>query len=129
MVGMTLVDIDGDGDQDLFAGGYSRGSRLEESTTSIDSPLGRLAWFENPGADYQLGKDWARHDVSRRKRGMFDQFIARDLDGDGDMDLLSTRGNSAPYDGVFWLEQVRTTKPTPRFKAARSQESEEMGLP
>jgi hypothetical protein len=129
LVGMTLVDIDGDGDQDLFAGGYSRGSRLEESTTSIDSPLGRLAWFENPGADYQLGKDWARHDVSRRKRGMFDQFIARDLDGDGDMDLLSTRGNSAPYDGVFWLEQVRTTKPTPRFKAARSQESEEVGLP
>jgi hypothetical protein len=129
LVGMTLVDIDGDGDQDLFAGGYSRGSRLEESTTPIDSSLGRLAWFENPGADYQLGKDWVRHDVSRRKRGMFDQFIARDLDGDGDMDLLSTRGNSAPYDGVFWLEQVRTTKPTPRFTAARSLESEEVGLP
>jgi hypothetical protein len=60
---------------------------------------------------------------------MFDQFIARDLDGDGDMDLLSTRGNSAPYDGVFWLEQVRTSKPMPRFKAARDQESEEVGLP
>ncbi len=129
LVGMTLVDIDGDGDQDLFAGGYSGGSRLDESETPIDSPLGRLAWFENPGADYQPGKDWARHEVSRRKRGMFDKFIARDLDGDGDMDLLSTRGNSAPYDGVFWLEQVRTSKPMPRFKAARDQESEEVGLP
>ena len=60
---------------------------------------------------------------------MFDKFIARDLDGDGDMDLLSTRGNSAPYDGVFWLEQVRTSKPIRRFKAARDQESEEVGLP
>ena len=129
LIGMTLVDVDGDGDHDLFAGGYSRGSRREESDTHIDSPLGRLAWFENPGSDYAPGKDWTRHEVSRRKRGMFDQFIARDLDGDGDMDLLSTRGNSAPYDGVFWLEQVRTSKPMPRFKAARDKESEEVGLP
>ena len=129
LIGMTLVDVDGDGDHDLFAGGYSRGSRREESDTPIDSPLGRLAWFENPGSDYAPGKDWTRHEVSRRKRGMFDQFIARDLDGDGDMDLLSTRGNSAPYDGVFWLEQVRTSKPMPRFKAARDKESEEVGLP
>jgi len=129
MIGIALVDIDGDGDQDLFAGGYSRGSRLDESETPIDSPLGRLAWFENPGADYQPGDAWKRHEVSRRKRGMFDKFIARDLDGDGDMDLLSTRGNSAPYDGVFWLEQVRTSKPIQRFKAARDQESEEVGLP
>ena len=75
------------------------------------------------------GGDGRQASLSRRKRGMFDQFIARDLDGDGDMDLLSTRGNSAPYDGVFWLEQVRTTKPTPRFTAARSLESEEVGLP
>ena len=129
MIGITLVDIDGDGDQDLFAGGYSRGSRLEERDTPIDSPLGRLAWFENPGADYKPGVDWTRHEVSRRKRGMFDKFIARDLDGDGDMDLLSTRGNSAPYDGVFWLEQVRTSAPAPRFTPAREQESEEVGLP
>ena len=129
LIGITLVDIDGDEDQDLFAGGYSGGSRLDESETPIDSPMGRLAWFENPGADYQPGKDWTRHEVSRRKRGMFDKFIARDLDGDGDMDLLSTRGNSAPYDGVFWLEQVRTSKPMPRFKAARVTESKEVGLP
>ena len=129
LVGITLVDIDGDGDQDLFAGSYSRGSRLDESDTPINSPLGRLAWFENPGIGHELGKDWKRHEVSRRKRGMFDQFIARDLDGDGDFDLLSTRGNSAPYDGVFWLEQVRTSEPMPRFKAASDRDSEEVGLP
>ena len=98
-------------------------------TPPLIHPLGRLAWFENPGADYKPGVDWTRHEVSRRKRGMFDKFIARDLDGDGDMDLLSTRGNSAPYDGVFWLEQVRTSAPAPRFTPAREQESEEVGLP
>jgi hypothetical protein len=60
---------------------------------------------------------------------MFDKFIARDLDGDGDLDFLSTRGNSAPYDGVFWLEQVRTPAAVPAFQRAREIESAEMPLP
>ena len=73
--------------------------------------------YNNPGLVVDLGV------------GLWAWPLPMDYDGDGDMDLLSTRGNSAPYDGVFWLEQVRTTKPTPRFKAARSQESEEVALP
>ena len=71
----------------------------------------------------------AGYDVSRRKRGMFDKFIARDIDGDGDIDLLGTRGNSAPFDGVFWLEQQRTEEPSARFTPARQNESPEMPLP
>jgi hypothetical protein len=70
-----------------------------------------------------------RHDISRRKRGMFDKFIARDLDNDGDMDFIGTRGNSYPYDGVFWLEQVRTVAPVASFERARDIESGEMPLP
>jgi hypothetical protein len=31
--------------------------------------------------------------------------------------FFSTRGNSEPYDGVFWLEQVRTATPARAFKA------------
>jgi hypothetical protein len=87
-----------------------------------------MGWFENPGVD-AVRSLWSRHDISRRKRGMFDKFIARDLDGDGDVDFLATRGNSAPYDGVFWLEQVRSASPRPAFTRARNEDSEEMPLP
>jgi hypothetical protein len=88
--------------------------------------LGRIGWFENPG---EIESEWTRHDISRRKRGMFDRFIARDLDNDGDIDFVGTRGNSDPYDGVFWLEQVRTNQALPAFQRARAEESEEVPLP
>ena len=60
---------------------------------------------------------------------MFDKFLALDLDGDGDIDFVSTRGNSVPYDGVFWLEQVRSSDPRPSFEKARETDSEEVPLP
>ena len=129
VTGLVLADIDGDGDKDLFVGSYSEGSRLDEAATSIGDRLGRLGWFENPGLDASFGVGWARHDISRRKRGMFDKFEARDLDGDGDIDIIGTRGNSAPYDGVFWLEQIRAAAPSRRFVPARALESEEVPLP
>jgi hypothetical protein len=69
------------------------------------------------------------HNVSRRKRGMYDAFVARDLDGDGDIDFVTTRGNSGVYDGVLWLEQVRTPQPQKAFTPARQDESAHLGLP
>lgn len=126
ITGLEVADIDGDGDLDVMAGSYSRGPRTGDGDVDRQDALGRLGWFENPGDARQ---PWLRHDISRRKRGMFDKFIARDLDQDGDMDFLGTRGNSAPYDGVFWLEQVRTDSPAPAFQRARSEDSEEMPLP
>ncbi len=77
----------------------------------------------------EVAAQWPRHDISRRKRGMFDKFIARDMDGDGDMDFVGTRGNSYPHDGVFWLEQVRSAAPQPAFQRARAIDSPEMPLP
>ena len=68
-------------------------------------------------------------DFSRRQRGMFDKFVPYDLDRDGDVDFAGTRGNSGPYDGVFWLEQVRSAEPRPAFEHARTSESPEVPLP
>lgn len=126
MTGMEIADIDGDGYLDVMAGSYSSGLRTGDGDMGVDDALGRIGWFQNPG---DAKTAWTRHDISRRKRGMFDKFIARDLDHDGDMDFLGTRGNSAPYDGVYWLEQTRSEVSAPAFQAARSQDSAEMPLP
>ncbi len=124
--GLEIADIDGDGDIDVIAGSYSRGPRTGDGDVDVNDPLGRIGWYENPG-DAKL--PWTRHDISRRKRGMYDKFIARDLDQDGDIDFIGTRGNSAPYDGVFWLEQIRTESPVANFQPARTTDSAEMPLP
>lgn len=123
LVGLALADIDGDGDQDLMTGGYSGASRTADGVADLNASLGRLAWFENRGVE------WRRHDFSRRERGMFDKFVAADVDRDGDMDFIGTRGNSGEYDGVFWLEQLRTEEPAPAFVHARVVDSPELPLP
>jgi hypothetical protein len=124
---IRLADIDGDGDADAFVGAYSLGPRDRDgSEVGVDDPLGRIAWFENPGA---TESEWPRHDISRRKRGMYDKWLARDMDDDGDVDMVGTRGNSYPYDGVLWLEQVRSDEPRAAFEQARKVDSEQMPLP
>ena len=52
-----------------------------------------------------------------------------DQDGDGDVDAVGTRGNSEPYDGVIWLEQLRSTEPGPVFLQARPIDSQQLGAP
>jgi len=126
MTGFEIADINDDGLVDIIAGSYSRGPRTGDGEVDKNDSLGRIGWFENPG---NIESEWVRHDISRRKRGMFDRFIARDLDNDGDIDFVGTRGNSDPYDGVFWLEQVRTNEALPAFQRARDEESEEVPLP
>jgi hypothetical protein len=126
VVGIALADINGDGRTDVMTGGYSSGARNADQDTSLLSASGRLAWYEHPADARGV---WKRHDISRRRRGMFDKFIPIDLDGDRDVDFVSTRGNSDPYDGVFWIEQVRSASPTRVFTPARETESPEIPLP
>lgn len=125
VVGIAVADINSDGLPDVMTGGYSAGTRDADTDLTPTAVSGRLAWYENRGG----GKTWTRHDISRRRRGMFDQFVPHDLDGDGDLDFVSTRGNSSMYDGVFWLEQVRTPTAASSFTQARKTDSPEVPLP
>jgi hypothetical protein len=137
VVGIALADINGDGHPDAIVGGYSglniiAGSYSGASREADDprvgaaSTVGRMAWFENPG-NPRLA--WKRHDISRRVRGMYDGFVPRDLDRDGDIDLIATRGNSGNLDGVVWLEQVRSATPQAALTLARSADSRALPLP
>ena len=86
LVGFVVSDINFDGDPDVMTGGYSGGPRDIDGDVKPTDRLGRLAWFENPGDADTL---WTRHDISRRKRGMFDKFIPQDMDDDEDIDFVS----------------------------------------
>ena len=117
LVSVSLADIDSDGDFDAFVGSYSRGSRDKDDIDSSNKALGSVVWFE------KIGSGWKKNNVLRRKRGMYDKWIPIDLDKDGDLDFVGTRGNSKPFDGVIWLEQVRSKEPTPTFIQARIEDS------
>jgi len=137
VTGIAMSDIDGDGDADAVVGGYSglnllagaySGASRDEDDPSVtaSSTVGRIAWFENRG---DPKAKWVRHDISRRVRGMYDGFIPCDMDRDGDIDLVATRGNSGEFDGLFWLEQVRSESPRKAFSPARTKESRSLPLP
>ena len=117
LVSVSLADIDSDGDFDAFVGSYSRGSRDKDDESNENQALGSVAWFENTDTG------WKKNNVLRRKRGMYDKWIPIDIDQDGDIDFVGTRGNSAPFDGVIWLEQIRSTDLLPTFKQARDKDS------
>lgn len=124
---LTLYDINGDGRLDLFTGGYSQDPRNHDlPEPGVLYRAGGIFWFEQPE---ELSAPWKRHYVSRRMRGMFDAFIPLDLNGDGLIDFVGTRGNSGEYDGLIWLEQKRTETPEKSFFQARPKESRQLPPP
>jgi len=76
------ADIDGDGDQDVFAAAWDQG----------------FAWHENIAGD---GSIWIEHMISPDMAKFF--VVASDIDGDGDADAVT--GGLSP-DPTIWYENV-----------------------
>jgi len=126
-IALTLFDINEDGRLDLLTGGYSQEPRDRDAENPGLMHRGAgLWWLEQPE---NVNTAWIRHSISRRSRGMFDILEPIDMNKDGLMDFVGTRGNSNEFDGVFWLEQRRTPYPEKVFSQARANESEQLALP
>ena len=84
------ADMDGDGDMDIVS------SSFYDDT---------IAWYENDG---NANPTWAAADVATSAAGAFSVFAA-DMDGDGDMDILSA---SYSDDTIAWYENNGNANPT-----------------
>ena len=84
-----VSDIDGDGDMDIIAA----------SEFSCFDPFSRIAWYENDG----LGNFSSPKDILVFFATQPASVYASDLDGDGDMDVLSAIGGE---DSISWFENL-----------------------
>lgn len=96
---VNVEDIDGDGDQDLFApSGF-----IPCAANPIYLGKWGLAWYE------QTSKGWQRHEVVPYKNSNSHDFYHRvifvDIDGDKIKDIL-TVGEMKNTDGEVWAETV-----------------------
>jgi hypothetical protein len=82
---ISSADLDGDGDMDVI--GAARGS------------INDISWWENIDGS---GTNWVEHTVPSSIQEASSVDTA-DVDGDGDVDLLST---DASYNDVMWLENA-----------------------
>ncbi|WP_436514593.1 FG-GAP-like repeat-containing protein [Ekhidna sp. To15] len=102
------VDVDGDGDMDVL---------------SASQYNDRITWFENDGNG--LNPTFTTHDISTTANGAFDVYAA-DVDGDGDMDVLSASFYS---DRIDWYKNADVTSPTVTLTSTASDPTNTAAIP
>ncbi len=99
--GIALGDIDGDGRADLVV-----------SCENAAGPRVGVYWLR--GDDARAGR-WTAFDLAGAPGIKFDLVRLLDLDGDGDLDVLTNEEQEHRRGlGVFWYENTRPTAPPPR---------------
>ena len=92
--GVKIGDINLDGQLDLVL-----------SCASAKNPLSGLVWMEYASSAFDV--TWIDHEISGPAGSKFDRIELVDLDGDGDLDVLTTEENDGPASlgmGVIWYE-------------------------
>ena len=92
--GVKIGDINMDGQLDLVL-----------SCASAKNPLSGLVWMEYASSAFDV--TWIDHEISGPAGSKFDRIELVDLDGDGDLDVLTTEENDGPASlgmGVIWYE-------------------------
>ena len=98
--GISFVDLDGDGDQDLL---YTNGDSFD---SYLVKPYHGISWLEN------TGNLKFEHQQIAFMPGVH-RVLPADLDGDGDLDLVASAllprktidAEKQSFEGVIWLER------------------------
>lgn len=99
--GISFVDLDGDGDQDLLC---TNGDSFD---SYLVKPYHGISWLENQG-----GLKFEHHHIAFMP-GVH-RVLPADLDGDGDLDLVASAllpqktidAEKRAFEGVIWLERT-----------------------
>jgi len=122
---LAIGDIDGDARTDVAVGTRNEWFGLDPRLGRRIGPSApRIAWFQNMASGA-----WSKHDILRREQGAFWGLATRDIDGDGNIDLVAAHGDAEASNGVFTLRQMRTDRPARRLRAATLRENVPIALP
>ena len=89
---VSAADMDNDGDMDII---------------SVSHNDNKISWYENDGAP---NPNFIKHDINEAVNGFLYSIFAADMDGDGDMDMVTASANN---DRIDWYENDGA--PDPNF--------------